>query len=124
MVVDLTTELGVDKQTYYLYSSDHGFQLGEFNMPMDKVSDPQAQQARRIPVNKLLTRICLLPLSRPAQTHKRNVYEFDVSTDPHVDIYGKLARHMIHVLSIFSSSTDSLPLFVSCCLCNNPNHHR
>jgi N-acetylglucosamine-6-sulfatase len=35
-VVATCKTLGVHEQTYYLYSSDHGFQLGEFNIPMDK----------------------------------------------------------------------------------------
>ena len=30
------TEIGVVDNTYFFYSSDHGFQLGEFNIPMDK----------------------------------------------------------------------------------------
>ena len=29
-------KLGVADNTYFFYSSDHGFQLGEFNIPMDK----------------------------------------------------------------------------------------
>jgi len=28
--------LGVADQTYFVFSSDHGFQLGQFNIPMDK----------------------------------------------------------------------------------------
>ena len=35
-VVALCEELGVEEHTYFLYTSDHGFQLGEFNMLMDK----------------------------------------------------------------------------------------
>ena len=35
-VIDLCEELGVADNTYFFYSSDHGFQLGEFNMLMDK----------------------------------------------------------------------------------------
>ena len=29
-------ELGLAEHTYFLYSSDHGFQLGNFNILMDK----------------------------------------------------------------------------------------
>ena len=29
-------ELGAGQNTYFLYSSDHGYQLGQFNIPMDK----------------------------------------------------------------------------------------
>ena len=35
-VIDLCEELKVADNTYFLYSSDHGFQLGEFNIAMDK----------------------------------------------------------------------------------------
>ena len=35
-VIATCKTLGVHEQTYYFYSSDHGFQLGEFNIPMDK----------------------------------------------------------------------------------------
>eukprot|EP01062_Namystynia_karyoxenos_P056849 TRINITY_DN47774_c0_g1_i1.p1 TRINITY_DN47774_c0_g1~~TRINITY_DN47774_c0_g1_i1.p1 ORF type:complete len:549 (+),score=210.56 TRINITY_DN47774_c0_g1_i1:81-1727(+) len=35
-VVRLTEELKVLEHTYFFYSSDHGFQLGEFNLPIDK----------------------------------------------------------------------------------------
>lgn len=35
-VVQLTEDLGVADNTYFLYSSDHGFQLGEFNILIDK----------------------------------------------------------------------------------------
>lgn len=35
-VVAETQRLGVLEDTYFFYSSDHGFQLGEFNIPMDK----------------------------------------------------------------------------------------
>ena len=34
--ISLCTELGVMSNTYFFYSSDHGFQLGQFNLPMDK----------------------------------------------------------------------------------------
>ena len=32
----LCTDLNIIDNTYFFYSSDHGFQLGEFNIPMDK----------------------------------------------------------------------------------------
>lgn len=35
-VIDVTDELGVLHNTYFFYSSDHGFQLGELNLPFDK----------------------------------------------------------------------------------------
>ena len=35
-VVDLIEEAGQADRTYFFYSSDHGFQLGQFNIPMDK----------------------------------------------------------------------------------------
>ena len=35
-VIGVCEELGVADNTYFFYSSDHGFQLGEFNIPMDK----------------------------------------------------------------------------------------
>jgi len=35
-VIDACTALGVMDNTYFFYSSDHGFQLGQFNIPMDK----------------------------------------------------------------------------------------
>ena len=35
-VVEACNDLGVGNNTYFLYSSDHGFQMGEFNIPMDK----------------------------------------------------------------------------------------
>ena len=35
-VIDLTVELNIADNTYIFYSSDHGFQLGELNMLMDK----------------------------------------------------------------------------------------
>mmetsp|Transcript_146131 Transcript_146131/g.207128 ORF Transcript_146131/g.207128 Transcript_146131/m.207128 type:complete len:535 (+) Transcript_146131:75-1679(+) len=35
-VFRLTDELGVTDNTYFLYSSDHGFQMGELNLPQDK----------------------------------------------------------------------------------------
>eukprot|EP00755_Sulcionema_specki_P035201 Sspe_Gene.2428::Locus_806_Transcript_1_1_Confidence_1.000_Length_1824::g.2428::m.2428/K01137/GNS; N-acetylglucosamine-6-sulfatase len=35
-VISVTEELGVADNTYFLYSSDHGFQLGELNLAMDK----------------------------------------------------------------------------------------
>lgn len=35
-VIDLCESLNVADNTYFLYSSDHGFQLGEFNIAMDK----------------------------------------------------------------------------------------
>jgi N-acetylglucosamine-6-sulfatase len=35
-VVALIDDLGLADSTYFFYSSDHGFQLGQFNIPMDK----------------------------------------------------------------------------------------
>jgi N-acetylglucosamine-6-sulfatase len=35
-VIGACEDLGVADNTYFFYSSDHGFQLGEFNIPMDK----------------------------------------------------------------------------------------
>lgn len=35
-VVDECTALGVAEQTFFIYSSDNGFHLGEFRMPFDK----------------------------------------------------------------------------------------
>jgi N-acetylglucosamine-6-sulfatase len=35
-VIALCDELGLNDNTYFFYSSDHGFQLGEFNILMDK----------------------------------------------------------------------------------------
>jgi len=35
-VIKTCEDLGVADDTYFFYSSDHGFQLGEFNIPMDK----------------------------------------------------------------------------------------
>eukprot|EP00039_Didymoeca_costata_P011721 m.165843 g.165843 ORF g.165843 m.165843 type:complete len:551 (+) comp15267_c0_seq3:46-1698(+) len=35
-VLTLSDELGVTDNTYFIYSSDHGFQLGELNLPYDK----------------------------------------------------------------------------------------
>lgn len=35
-VIGTIQELGLLNSTYFLYSSDHGFQLGQFNVPMDK----------------------------------------------------------------------------------------
>ena len=35
-VIEECEDLGVADNTYFLFSSDHGFQLGEFNMLMDK----------------------------------------------------------------------------------------
>ena len=35
-VIGAVEKLGVADNTYFFYSSDHGFQLGEFNIPMDK----------------------------------------------------------------------------------------
>jgi len=35
-VIGAVEELGLADSTYFFYSSDHGFQLGEFNIPMDK----------------------------------------------------------------------------------------
>ena len=34
--INLIDELGLTDNTYFFYSSDHGFQLGEFNLPFDK----------------------------------------------------------------------------------------
>lgn len=35
-VIELCDSLGLKDSTYFFYSSDHGFQLGQFNIPMDK----------------------------------------------------------------------------------------
>lgn len=35
-VIALVDKLGLLDSTYFFYSSDHGFQLGQFNIPMDK----------------------------------------------------------------------------------------
>jgi len=35
-VIGAVEDLGLADNTYFFYSSDHGFQLGEFNIPMDK----------------------------------------------------------------------------------------
>jgi N-acetylglucosamine-6-sulfatase len=35
-VIGTCTKLGIADNTYFFYSSDHGFQLGEFNIAMDK----------------------------------------------------------------------------------------
>ena len=35
-VYALNKRLGVHDNTFYIYSSDHGFQLGELNLPQDK----------------------------------------------------------------------------------------
>ena len=35
-VYALTKRLGVHDNTFYIYSSDHGYQLGELNLPQDK----------------------------------------------------------------------------------------
>jgi len=35
-VIALVDELGIGDNTYFMYSSDHGFQLGEFNILIDK----------------------------------------------------------------------------------------
>lgn len=35
-VIRSVDELGLLDSTYFFYSSDHGFQLGQFNIPMDK----------------------------------------------------------------------------------------
>lgn len=35
-VIAVIEELGLSDSTYFFYSSDHGFQLGQFNIPMDK----------------------------------------------------------------------------------------
>merc|ERR1712139_455730 len=35
-VIKTVDELGLSDSTYFFYSSDHGFQLGQFNIPMDK----------------------------------------------------------------------------------------
>jgi len=35
-VITTCEELGIMNYTYFFYSSDHGFQLGQFNIPMDK----------------------------------------------------------------------------------------
>lgn len=35
-VIALIEELGLSDSTYFFYSQDHGFQLGQFNIPMDK----------------------------------------------------------------------------------------
>jgi len=35
-VIQTVDDLGLLDSTYFFYSSDHGFQLGQFNIPMDK----------------------------------------------------------------------------------------
>lgn len=35
-VIKAVDDLGLSNSTYFLFSSDHGFQLGQFNIPMDK----------------------------------------------------------------------------------------
>merc|ERR1712232_57033 len=35
-VIAAVDELGLTNSTYFFYSADHGFQLGQFNIPMDK----------------------------------------------------------------------------------------
>lgn len=35
-VIGVCEELKIADSTYFFYSSDHGFQLGQFNIPMDK----------------------------------------------------------------------------------------
>jgi len=35
-VIEAVDELGLSRNTYFFYSSDHGFQLGQFNIPFDK----------------------------------------------------------------------------------------
>lgn len=35
-IFDTIEELGLIDSTYFFFSSDHGFQLGQFNIPMDK----------------------------------------------------------------------------------------
>eukprot|EP00930_Biecheleria_cincta_P015223 TRINITY_DN12775_c0_g1_i2.p1 TRINITY_DN12775_c0_g1~~TRINITY_DN12775_c0_g1_i2.p1 ORF type:complete len:587 (-),score=86.87 TRINITY_DN12775_c0_g1_i2:20-1537(-) len=35
-VIDTVSVLGLSEHTYFFFSSDHGFQLGQFNIPMDK----------------------------------------------------------------------------------------
>ena len=35
-VISEVARLGLTDSTYFFYSSDHGFQLGQFNIPMDK----------------------------------------------------------------------------------------
>jgi N-acetylglucosamine-6-sulfatase len=35
-VIETVEDLGLMDNTYFFYSSDHGFQLGQFNIPMDK----------------------------------------------------------------------------------------
>lgn len=35
-VIGAVEELGLSDSTYFFFSSDHGFQLGQFNIPMDK----------------------------------------------------------------------------------------
>eukprot|EP00928_Gymnodinium_smaydae_P000209 TRINITY_DN10075_c0_g3_i2.p1 TRINITY_DN10075_c0_g3~~TRINITY_DN10075_c0_g3_i2.p1 ORF type:complete len:583 (-),score=123.51 TRINITY_DN10075_c0_g3_i2:400-2148(-) len=35
-VINAVEELGLSESTYFFFSSDHGFQLGQFNIPMDK----------------------------------------------------------------------------------------
>jgi len=35
-VIQTVDDLGLSDSTYFFYSSDHGFQLGQFNIPMDK----------------------------------------------------------------------------------------
>lgn len=35
-VIEAIEDLGLSDRTYFFFSSDHGFQLGQFNIPMDK----------------------------------------------------------------------------------------
>jgi N-acetylglucosamine-6-sulfatase len=35
-VIETVEQLGLSDSTYFFYSSDHGFQLGQYNIPMDK----------------------------------------------------------------------------------------
>ena len=35
-VIGTVEAMGQINSTYFFYSSDHGFQLGQFNIPMDK----------------------------------------------------------------------------------------
>jgi N-acetylglucosamine-6-sulfatase len=71
-VVQLVEDLGIADNTYFLYSSDHGFQLGEFNILIDKRQ-----------VYDYDTRIHLLvrgPGIKPGSTFKYPGTQVDVTT--------------------------------------------
>lgn len=70
--VQLVEDLGVADNTYFLYSSDHGFQLGEFNILIDKRQ-----------VYDYDTRIHLLvrgPGIKPGSTFKHPGTQVDMTT--------------------------------------------